>query len=80
MNSYKQDQGATDDRPLDIHSNGVKSSNNNGDNFNQNIKKQNGNMGIPNEYEEDDGDLVECSMGCGRKFNSKALAKHEKIC
>lgn len=33
----------------------------------------------PKEY-DDGGDLVECSAGCGRRFNSQAVEKHEKIC
>ena len=28
----------------------------------------------------DNGELVECSMGCGRMFNANVLAKHEKVC
>lgn len=34
----------------------------------------------PSEYPEDEGELYECSKGCGRQFNSNVIAKHEKIC
>ena len=49
---------------------------NNSNNFgkNQKIPEQ------PSEYPEDDGELYECSKGCGRQFNSNVIAKHEKIC
>ena len=28
----------------------------------------------------DNGELVQCSMGCGRMFNVNVIAKHEKVC
>lgn len=32
-----------------------------------------------NEYGEP-GEMVQCTMGCGRKFNANAIKKHMKIC
>jgi|JI61114C2RNA_FD_contig_61_2554284_length_1150_multi_2_in_0_out_0_2 hypothetical protein len=34
----------------------------------------------PREYDDDTGELVQCSEGCGRKFKEDVLEKHEKIC
>lgn len=34
----------------------------------------------PQEYPEEDGELFECSKGCGRQFNGNAISKHEKVC
>lgn len=30
--------------------------------------------------EYDPSELVECSEGCGRKFNPDSIAKHENVC
>ena len=49
---------------------------NNSNTFNNNQKINQ----PPSEYPEDDGELFECSKGCGRQFNSNVIAKHEKIC
>lgn len=34
----------------------------------------------PKEENGVDAQLIECTQGCGRKFNAKALKRHEKIC
>jgi hypothetical protein len=35
---------------------------------------------LPDEYSEKREKLYECNEGCGRKFNLKALEKHEPNC
>ena len=41
--------------------------------------KQN-NFNQMDEYENDNGELVQCSMGCGRMFSENIISKHEKVC
>lgn len=37
-------------------------------------------MASYDEEQPGDIELVECSKGCGRQFNSEVIAKHEKVC
>lgn len=37
------------------------------------------NNGNPDEFGEP-GEMIKCTMGCGRKFNANAIKKHIKIC
>lgn len=46
------------------------------DDDNEDGKEENGKE---DEYEEG-GELVQCTMGCGRKFNVNSIKKHMKIC
>lgn len=52
-------------------------------NYEDRVAKANGKKVIPAEIangESSSEELIECGMGCGRRFNRKALEKHEKIC
>ena len=56
-------------------------SNNNSNTFGKRNNQPPKNIQPLSEYPEDDGgELLECSKGCGRHFNSNVIAKHEKIC
>jgi len=35
---------------------------------------------MPIDDDDDEGELIECREGCGRRFKPKALEKHEKVC
>lgn len=48
------------------------------DEENEDDNEENGNKN-QDEYEEG-GELVQCTMGCGRKFNANSIKKHMKIC
>lgn len=39
------------------------------------MKKESQNNG-PSQYADDDGEMVQCTQGCERMFNSNAIAKH----